>query len=115
MLQGKGNMTKFKTVKRNGNKQVIPINPRKTTSVNRAISPVQVNQMGIRNPGSLTGLGYRMKEPWPERRSAIDAAVKKYGKSRTAWKFSDLVRMNAHRPHLKEIALHDLRYVTGEN
>ena len=108
-------MTKFRTVKQNGKKKVIPINQRKSASINRTVSSVRVNQMGIRNPGSLTDLGYRMKEPWPERKEAIDAAVKKYGKNRTAWKFSDLVRMNSHRPHLREIALHDLRYVTGEN
>ena len=115
MLQGKRNMTKFRTVKQNGKKQVIPINERKGTRISRQISSNQVNRMGIRNPGSLTDLGYRMKEPWPQRKEAIDEAVKKYGKSRTAWKFSDLVRMNAHRPHLKEIALHDLKYLTGEN
>ena len=108
-------MTKFRTVNRNGKKQAIPINQRKPTSVNRTISPVKMNRTGIRNPGSLTDLGYRMKESWPERKKAIDAAVEKYGKSKTAWKFSDLVRMNAHRPKLKEIALHDLRYVTREN
>ncbi len=108
-------MTKFRTVNQNGKKQAIPIKERNATSIRREISPNQINRMGIRNPGSLTDLGYRMKESWPERRTAIDAAMKKYGKKKTAWKFSDLVRMNAHRPHLKEIALHDLRYVTGEN
>ena len=108
-------MTKFRTVKRNGKKQVIPIGERRTTQISREIPSNQVNKMGIRNPGSLTELGYRMKEPWPERKEAINAAIKKYGKKKTALKFSDLARMNAHRPHLKEIALHDLRYVTGEN
>lgn len=108
-------MTKFRTVQKNGRKRVIPINGAKPASIGREISPVRVNEMGIRNPGSLTDLGYRMKQPWPERKEAIDAAVKKYGKDRTAWKFSDLARMNSHRPHLKEIALHDLGYVTGEN
>ena len=108
-------MTKFRTVKQNGKRQVIPINGRKSTHLSKEISSNQVNQMGIRNPGSLTDLGYRMKEPWPERRTAIDAAIRKYGKKKTTQKFSDLVRMNAHRPHLQEIALHDLRYVTGEN
>ena len=106
-------MTKFRTVKQNGKKQVIPINERKSTRISREISSNQVNKMGIRNPGSLTDLGYRMKEPWPERKEAIDAAVQKYGKKKTALKFADLVRMNAHRPHLREIAVHDLRYVTG--
>ena len=108
-------MTKFRTVRQNGKKQAIPINQRKSASLNRKLSAVQVNRMGIRNPGSLTDLGYRMKEPWPERKEAINAAIKKYGKKKTALKFSDLVRMNAHRPKLKEIALHDLRYVTREN
>lgn len=106
-------MTRFRTVKRNGKKQVIPINQRKSASINRTISPVQVNRMGIRNPGSLIDLGYRMKESWPERKEAINRAIEKYGKRRTVLKFSDLVRMNAHRPKLKEIALHDLRYVKG--
>lgn len=108
-------MTKFRTVQKNGRKRVIPINGAKSALIGREISPVRVNETGIRNPGSLTELGYRMHEPWPERMEAIDAAVKKYGKDRTAWKFSDLARMNSHRPHLKEIALHDLGYVTGEN
>ena len=108
-------MTKFRTVHKNGRKRVIPINGAKYTPIGREISPVRVNQIGIRNPGSLTDLGYRMKEPWTKRKEAIDAAVKKYGKDRTAWKFSDLARMNSHRPQLKEIALHDLGYVTGEN
>ena len=108
-------MTKFRTVKQNGKKQVIPINGRKSTHLSKEISSNQVNKMGIRNPGSLTELGYRMKEPWPERKEAINAAIRKYGKKKTALKFSDLVRMNAHRPQLKEIALHDLRYVTREN
>ena len=115
MLQVRRNMTKFRTVRQNGKKQVIPINEGKTTHVSREIPSNQVNKMGIRNPGSLTDLGYRMKEPWPERKEAINAAIKKYGKKKTALKFSDLVRMNAHRPKLKEIALHDLRYVTREN
>ncbi|MCL4336913.1 MAG: hypothetical protein M1129_01235 [Candidatus Thermoplasmatota archaeon] len=108
-------MTKFRTVKRKGKKQAIPINQRKSASINRTLSAVQVNRMGIRNPGSLSELGYRMKDQWQQRKDAIDAAVKKYGKNRTAWKFSDLVRMNSHRPELRKIALHDLRYVTGEN
>ena len=108
-------MTKFRTVKQNGKKQVIPISEGKTTQISREISSNQVNKMGIRNPGSLTDLGYRMKDQWQQRKDAIDAAVKKYGKNRTAWKFSDLVRMNSHRPELRKIALHDLRYVTGEN
>lgn len=106
-------MTKFRTVKQNGKKRVVPINERKTTRISGEISPSQVNRMGIRNPGSLTDLGYRMKEPWPERKEAIDAAVQKYGKKKTALKFADLVRMNAHRPELRKIALHDLHYVTG--
>ena len=107
-------MTKFRTVKKKGNKQVIPINERKTASVNKTISPVQVSQMGIRNPGTLTDMGYRMKDPWQKRKQGIDQAVQKYGKNRTVWKFTDLVRMNAHRPELRSIAMHDLRYVTGE-
>ncbi len=108
-------MTKFRTVNRKGKKQAIPIKERKSSQISREISPSQVNMMGIRNPGSLSDLGYRMKDSWSERKEAIDAAMGKYGKSRTAWKFSDLVRMNAHRPHLREIALHDLKYVKGEN
>ena len=106
-------MTKFRTVKQNGKKRVVPINERKTTRISREISSTHVNRMGIRNPGSLTDLGYRMKEPWPERKEAIDTAVQKYGKKKTALKFADLVRMNAHRPELRKIALHDLHYVTG--
>ena len=81
-------MTKFRTVKQNGKKQVIPISEGKTTQISREIPSNQVNKMGIRNPGSLTDLGYRMKEPWPERKEAINAAIKKYGKKKTALKFS---------------------------
>ena len=107
-------MTKFRTVNRNGKKRVVPVSDRKTVSINRQISPSKVNEMGIRNPGSLTDLGYRMREPWQKRKEAIDQAVQKYGRDRTAWKFSDLVRMNSRRPELRNIALHDLHYVTGQ-
>ena len=107
-------MTEFRTVKKNGKKRVIPVGGKKPAAISREFSPGEISSMGIRNPGTLTDMGYRMKDPWQKRKRGIDQAVQKYGKNRTAWKFADLVRMNAHRPELKEIAMHDLRYVTGE-
>ena len=50
-----------------------------------------------------------VSEPIIPLRGKTAMEIKKLGEDGTAWKFSDLVRMNRHRPQLKEIALHDLR------
>lgn len=109
-------MVEFRTLKKNGKRRVVPI--RTASKVNRQITPREIEDLtgvGIRHPGSLTGLGYHINEPESRKREALRKAVEKYGKKETLRKLGELYRLDFNRPALKEKIAEDIRFVSGVN
>ena len=73
-----------------------------------------LSSVGIRHPGSLTSLGYRINEDPEKQRSALDEAIKKYGKNETLRKLLDIHRLNYKRPKLRKILEGNIKYVEGK-
>jgi hypothetical protein len=108
-------MTKFRTVKRKGKKRVVPIGTRETAIV-RQLTPREIEDLtgvGIRHPGSLTGLGYHISAPTWEKHAALNRAVQKYGMKEVLRKLGELYRLDYNRPQMREQIVSDIRYVSG--
>lgn len=108
-------MTKFRNVKRNGKKRVVPVGTRKTAIV-RQLTPREVEDLtgvGIRHPGSLTGLGYHISAPVSQKHAALNRAVQKYGVKEVLRKLGELYRLDYNRPQMKAKIVQDIRYVSG--
>ena len=107
---------KYRTIKKNGKRRVIPISEKQRYSRARRVSSRELQddlRVGIRHPGSLVDLGYHIKEPVQKQHAALDMAVKKYGKTDTLRKLADLYRLDYHRPELKAGIVSSIKYVTG--
>ena len=108
-------MTKFRNVKRNGKKRVVPIGSRETAIV-RQLTPREIEDLtgvGIRHPGSLTGLGYHISAPVQQKHAALNRAVQKYGMKEVLRKLGELYRLDYNRPQMREQIVSDIRYVSG--
>ena len=108
-------MTKFRTVKRKGKKHVVPMDTRKT-AIARQLTPREIEDLtgvGIRHPGSLTGLGYHISTPTQEKHAALNRAVQKYGMKEVLRKLGELYRLDYNRPQMREQIVSDIRYVSG--
>lgn len=105
---------KYRTVRRNGKKRVIPIRGAQRKS--KTLTPRQledIKRIGIRHPGSLTSLGYRVNEGPAKKHAALDKAVSKYGRKETLRKLGELYRLDYNRPALKSKIVQDIRFVSG--
>ena len=108
-------MTKFRTVKRKGKKRVVPMGTRKT-AIARQLTPREIEDLtgvGIRHPGSLTGLGYHISAPVQQKHAALNRAVQKYGMKEVLRKLGELYRLDYNRPQMREQIVSDIRYVSG--
>lgn len=107
--------TKFRTIKKNGKKSVVPMGTR-ITRKERQLTPKQVEDMtgvGIRHPGTLTGLGYHISGTEGAKHAALNRAIGKYGKKGTLRKLGELYRLDYNKPELKTRIVQDIRYVSG--
>ncbi|WMT51232.1 MAG: hypothetical protein RE471_09895 [Ferroplasma sp.] len=107
---------KYRTMKKNGKRRVIPISEKNSYSRARKVSSRELRDdlmVGIRHPGSLTSVGYHIQEPVQKQHAALDKAVKKYGRKETLEKLSDLYRLDYHRPELKAGIVSSIKYVSG--
>ena len=107
--------TKFRTIERKGKKRVVPMGTRKTAIV-RQLSPGEIDDLtgvGVRHPGSLTGLGYHISAPVQQKHAALNRAVQKYGMKEVLGKLGELYRLDYSRPQMKAKIVQDIRYVSG--
>ena len=107
--------TRFRTIKKNGKKRVVPMGTR-ITRKERQLTPKQVEDLtgvGIRHPGSLTGLGYHIMAPQVEKQKALNKAVSKYGTKEVLRKLGELYRLDYSKPQMKARIVQDIRYVSG--
>jgi hypothetical protein len=108
-------MTKIRTIKRNGKTWKAPMNSG-GKKIERQVSRKEIQDLtgvGIMHPGSLTELGYRIKEPQAKKRAALDAAIDKYGRTETLRKLGELYRLDYNRPELRARIVEDIKYVSG--
>ena len=108
-------MTKIRTIKRNGKTWKAPMNSG-GKKIERQVSRKEIQDLtgvGIMHPGSLTELGYRIKEPQAKKRAALDKAVDKYGRTETLRKLGELYRLDYNRPELRARIVEDIKYVSG--
>lgn len=108
-------MVNFRTVKRNGKSRIIPVSSHRKIERTVNLNEIQADRrMGIRHPGSMTSLGYHMRDPTEERDQALDRIVKKYGEKETLLKLGEIRMLDAHKPELRRIAEIDIRYVQSK-
>ena len=108
-------MTKIRTIKRNGKTWKAPMNSG-GKKIERQVSRKEIQDLtgvGIMHPGSLTELGYRIKEPQAKKRAALDAAIDKYGRTETLRKLGEIYRLDYNRPELRARIVEDIKYVSG--
>ena len=109
-------MTEIRTLKRNGKSWRAPMKAGKRTGIERKLTPGEIEDLtgvGIRHPGSLTGLGYRIWESEARKHAALNRAVRKYGRKETLRKLGELYRLDYNRPALRSRIVEDIRFVSG--
>ena len=110
---------KIRTIKRNGKYKATPIEGRKQRGggMMKTMTPKEIEDLtgiGIRNPGSLTELGYHIILPEQKKKAALDKAIAKYGARKTLEKLAELYRLDHNRkPELANRVAQDIKYVSA--
>ena len=108
--------TRFRTVRKNGKKRVVPIGTHRRTAIVKTLTAKQVEDMtgvGIRHPGSLTKMGYHISTSQASKQRALNLAVRRYGRKEVLRKLGELYRLDYNKPGLKGRIVQDIRYVSG--
>ena len=108
--------TKFRKIKRNGKRRTVPINTEKKAIRERSLTSKEVEDLtgvGIKHPGSLSKFGYHISASERQKHSALNRAIREYGRKETLRKLGELYRLDFHRPALKAGIVDDIKYVSG--
>ena len=106
-------MTKFRTVKRNGNKRVVPISEGYRKVKSKALSYADLQKMHIHG---IVIAGWAIDLADSERHKAIDRAVARYGKTDTTAKLLEMrqkYESDGKTGRLKVVDA-DIAYVAGK-
>ena len=110
---------KIRKIKRNGKYKATPINERRQRQqgIEKTLTPKEIEDLtgiGIRNPGSLTKLGYHIVLPEQKKKAALNKAIAKYGARKTLEKLAELYRLDHNKkPKLANRVAQDIKYVSA--
>ena len=111
-------MTVYRSKGKGVNRKVYPIKEKRQQQrgIEKTMTPKEIEDLtgiGIRNPGSLTELGYHIVLPEKKKKAALDKAIAKYGARKTLEKLAELYRLDHNKkPKLANRVAQDIKYVS---